>query len=195
MWPHNPAADWLNRRVVESSTLELGTKIAHKILEKGRRWYGVVYKAEDANCRARRLMKSVHQFRLRQGALDRFNAKPRPRRQDYPHICTVHDIDEYEGQPFIVMEFLRGETLKHPIARGPLRSTKPRFRDSNRGRSPPHMPSGSRRDIKPANIFITTRASEDSRFRAREGSAADSNAVSFTLPTVAEDQGFTDPDH
>ena len=44
----------------------------------------------------------------------------RPQRLSHPNICTIHEVDDREGKPFIVMEYVEGETLRQKVRRGPL---------------------------------------------------------------------------
>ena len=78
---------------------------------------------------------------------------------NHPHICTVHDVGEQDGHPYLVMELLEGETLRDRIARGPLpidevvRLAK-QIADAL---DAAHQSGIVHRDIKPANIFVTRR--------------------------------------
>src|SRR5689334_12780644 len=91
-------------------------------------------------------------------ALERFNREARAASAlNHPHICTVHDVGDHEGRPFIVMEFLEGGSLRDRIAGGPLPIpdlVKIALQVCE-GLQAAHAKGIVHRDVKPANISIT----------------------------------------
>jgi serine/threonine protein kinase len=140
-----------------------GQDVSHyRVLEElGSGGMGVVYRAQDLRLKRYVALKFLSSARSAEpAAIERFRREAEAASAlNHPHICTVYDVGEHDGQPFLVLELLEGRSLAAIVAAGPLppeRIVAHALQIAD-ALDAAHAKGIVHRDLKPSNVWVTTR--------------------------------------